>query len=1053
MEEERKSGSVQLSDYEADAYLRKLEPVLQQLQKDIPEAKYDKRGLAQLVAQLLQFMEVALGINALPPKPHPKIPAKLFRDYSPYGSLYSIAVKCHELMQQRGIKRLDFQSVARRKENLDFLSQIRRELQREGYLKTPKVFIHSSCSGDMPRLQRIIGQLGGELMPSEKTPGVTHIVHPFGPKGDVDDGVEYIRCLEKRGTGMLVHFWYYPDSYDRCIPASLAPETVEHDKRIKGPWKVTVRWVYDSEKYNEWMNPVDYETEEAVAEQDRLGLVIEPDNVGSGVVTKRPLEGAEGEEPSAKRQRPDHKASAKKSTVEAGRAEPVAPGVVRQRLVQPEPRWTDAGTTENLSQGQLRPSTLRGPGSKTPRARPPARTPAAEAAAAVGNGIPAEEPPKVLYRVPAHAAWFKYDQIHANELRGVPDYFAGIPMKTPRAYIEARNFIINKYREDTSRRLSFAEVRAGLEGDAGGLQRIYSFLDHWGLINYQADGTQQAASDVNPFAIAPSNLPGTVRLGRLPGPPNANALLSFHTPPAGNFAAAAATGAESTLHVITRRDQYTQPANQAPTGEARFFCNAMPWVDCTTLRYHCTKMPDVDLCPEAFAEGRFPPGCTARDFIRIDAAQPSENPKEWTDQETLLLLEGLELYGDNWAETAEHVGTKSQVQCIMHFLQMPIEDEFLSQLVPQQPPGVAMRNSGPALDSSEQPIPFADVGNPVMAQVAFLASMVSPKVAAASAARALEVLGENDPAVLAEAQYMSVDDSNEKEKEPAGETVSSGEIAEGGAAAEGNEGERACGPPSSSEEVRNDHGASTSCPQANGSQTPANSHAQRAPDGPISTTKARIAAATALSAAAARARLLADAEEREAQRLASEAMEAMLKRLERKLQQFSALEEALIKEKALAEDARDKAVAERVQLQNTPPLTLQLQAQQQLAAAQKAAAAAAAATASASTPAFAGLGSLPATLQSLPGLAALASQPGGMQLLQSTLQAQQQSQQQHVSQQSLGQQHPGPQQTATQPQEAAPQRISHLQHLPQQLPPQQQQQSQQSTQQQQQQQL
>ncbi len=51
----------------------------------------------------------------------------------------------------------------------------------------------------------------------------------------------------------------------------------------------------------------------------------------------------------------------------------------------------------------------------------------------------------------------------------------------------------------------------------------------------------------------------------------------------------------------------------------------------------------------------------------------------------------------------------------------------------------------------------------------------------------------------------------------------------------------------------------------------------------------------------ARARLLADAEEREAQRLASEAMEAMLKRLERKLQQFSALEEALIKEKALAE--------------------------------------------------------------------------------------------------------------------------------------------------------
>ncbi len=85
-----------------------------------------------------------------------------------------------------------------------------------------------------------------------------------------------------------------------------------------------------------------------------------------------------------------------------------------------------------------------------------------------------------------------------------------IEWDVPQAYKEARNFIINKYREDTSRRLSFAEVRAGLEGDAGGLQRIYSFLDHWGLINYQADGTQQAACDVNPFAIAPSSKPSSL---------------------------------------------------------------------------------------------------------------------------------------------------------------------------------------------------------------------------------------------------------------------------------------------------------------------------------------------------------------------------------------------------------------------------------------------------------------------------------------------------------------------------------------------------------------
>lgn len=69
---------------------------------------------------------------------------------------------------------------------------------------------------------------------------------------------------------------------------------------------------------------------------------------------------------------------------------------------------------------------------------------------------------------------------------------------------------------------------------------------------------------------------------------------------------------------------------------ARFFCNAMPWVDCTALRYHCTKFPDVDLCPQAFAEGRFPPGCTAKDFVRLEARDQPLDADGWTPQETLL---------------------------------------------------------------------------------------------------------------------------------------------------------------------------------------------------------------------------------------------------------------------------------------------------------------------------------------------------------------------------------------------------------------------------------
>lgn len=44
-----------------------------------------------------------------------------------------------------------------------------------------------------------------------------------------------------------------------------------------------MRWVTDSARYNEWCNPIDYETEEALAEQERLGLVLpQPEAAGAG---------------------------------------------------------------------------------------------------------------------------------------------------------------------------------------------------------------------------------------------------------------------------------------------------------------------------------------------------------------------------------------------------------------------------------------------------------------------------------------------------------------------------------------------------------------------------------------------------------------------------------------------------------------------------------------------------------------------------------------------------------------------------------------------------
>lgn len=51
--------------------------------------------------------------------------------------------------------------------------------------------------------------------------------------------------------------------------------------------------------------------------------------------------------------------------------------------------------------------------------------------------------------------------------------------------------------------------------------------------------------------------------------------------------------------------------------------------------------------------------------------------RAWTEQETLLLLEALELYRDDWNRVCQHVGSRTQDECILHFLRLPIEDPYL----------------------------------------------------------------------------------------------------------------------------------------------------------------------------------------------------------------------------------------------------------------------------------------------------------------------------------------------------------------------------------------
>nr|CAH8860151.1 unnamed protein product [Trichobilharzia regenti] len=102
----------------------------------------------------------------------------------------------------------------------------------------------------------------------------------------------------------------------------------------------------------------------------------------------------------------------------------------------------------------------------------------------------------------------------------------------------------------------------------------------------------------------------------------------------------------------------------------------------------------------------------------------------WTDQETLLLLEALELYRDDWNKVAEHVGSRTQEECILHFLRLPIEDAYLEGTDP-------ILNLTSLANASHPTPPFSKTVNPILSTVAFLAAAVDPRVAAAAAQAAL----------------------------------------------------------------------------------------------------------------------------------------------------------------------------------------------------------------------------------------------------------------------------------------------------------------------------
>ena len=88
------------------------------------------------------------------------------------------------------------------------------------------------------------------------------------------------------------------------------------------------------------------------------------------------------------------------------------------------------------------------------------------------------------------------------------------------------------------------------------------------------------------------------------------------------------------------------------------------------------------------------------------------------------------------------MGSRTQEECILHFLLLPIEDPYLEDPEHGAKGGIGggggSGSTGALGPLAYQPIPFSQAGNPIMSTVAFLASVVDPRVASAGAKAAME---------------------------------------------------------------------------------------------------------------------------------------------------------------------------------------------------------------------------------------------------------------------------------------------------------------------------
>lgn len=338
-----------------------------------------------------------------------------------------------------------------------------------------------------------------------------------------------MRTLEKKDGKVLVHYWYYPDSYDEWLLETTSefmdPEPVpEHS----GAWRISTRWIKDSDRYNEWMNEEDYEpSSDQNSDQESAAGSPAPSTQRFGGKRDN-SEKAESHPKRVKRSssltpmdiQPDHpglQVVSLEDNAPRGRGskkneyEPIVGGELANIPVHPSDQLVAPPTAESSEKiaidggGGAEPMELdakdEAGSSKdmdTKETAPSEQDSAVPESAdtstlAVDERLRLEEEANRYLSqqtqeviVPSYSAWFSLSKIHEIEQKSLPEFFTlKNRNKSPAVYKEYRDFMVNTYRLNPSEYLTVTACRRNLAGDVCAIIRVHALLEQWGLINYQ----------------------------------------------------------------------------------------------------------------------------------------------------------------------------------------------------------------------------------------------------------------------------------------------------------------------------------------------------------------------------------------------------------------------------------------------------------------------------------------------------------------------------------------------------------------------------------------